>query len=277
MTHHNPNLQSLTKLLGEVEDPEFEVYSLSVSVLQNEGISLKFPPLNNLKLKKISPTWGDLLQEYCYLYTSGQNFSRSNTHAPILLDSETYELQLIVDQTTINLGTNSFQTWRNRVDPVSRTINQENLIHNHSIYPTIQHQGFIIKIKLINPDLTLRQELENKLYLQESPGLWHESLNNRLINNLSARTPKSRFKLLGVEFQGNVPQTIAQIKQQHFSGLGIKNLVHLQWIVQNFEDHLLSNQQLLSPVNPPVLWQLELLLYFKSALILKIPFSRPRR
>jgi hypothetical protein len=268
-------VELLSELLGEVQDPEYRVYQLFLKTIQATGMLIQSPRLDSILSHKINPTWAELLNEHSMtVYDSWNLGPRSSIKKPLLVDSEIYELSLIVNKETICLGKKTLKEWRQRItqEGLGEKNNFIASIHKKH-FETIKTNPFVIKIKLITLDPKLRSEAEQKLFLNPNPQTYLHHLLEKTLSDYSSILKGERAKLFAAPKFKTLEQTREYLLNQHFNAFGLKNVIHIRYVLDNLKDRLLTNEELITDVPANVLLQQENLLYLQTCLELQIPFS----
>lgn len=268
-------LDALSELLGEYQDPEYRVYQLFLKTIQEQGMLIQSPKLDSILLNKINPTWAELLNEHCVtIYETWQMGPRSSIKKPLLVDSETYELSLSVDKDIIPLGKKPLKEWRQRI--TSEGVGEKNnfiaSIAKKDL-EKIKAEPFVLKIKLIDSDPKLRLEAEQRLHLIGNTQKYLNHLLERALADYDSILKGDRAQLFGAPKFKSLDKTREYLLNQHFNAFGLKNVLHIRYILENLKDRLLTNEELINQVPAPVLLQQENLLYLQTCLELQIPFS----
>ena len=269
-------VELLSELLGEVQDPEYRVYQIFLKTIQSDGMLIKSPRLDSILSHKINPTWAELLNEHCItVYDTWNVGPRSSLKKPLLVDSEVYELSAIVDKETIPLGKKTLKEWRQRI--TSEGLGEKNnfiasIPKKH--LETIQTNFFVIKIKLITLDPKLRGEAEQKLFLTPNTQKYLHHLLEKSLSDYSSILKGDRSKLFAAPKFNTLDKTREYLLNQHFNAFGLKNVLQIRYVLDNLKDRLLTNEELINNLPATVLLQQENLLYLQTCLQLQIPFSR---
>jgi hypothetical protein len=268
-------LDLLSELLGEVIDPEYQVYQIFLKTIHQSGVLLQSPPLDNILVNKINPTWAELITEHALIVYDTWNLGpRSGVKKPLLIDTEEYELSLVLEKETIVLGQKTLAQWRQRITTggMGEANNFIGAINKNSL-EWIKHNSFVVKVKLINADEKLRPEAEKRLFLGDNTQAYLKHLLEKALSDYSLVLKGDRAKLFNAPKFTNLDKTREYLLNQHFNGFGLKNVIHIRYVLENLKDKLITNDELINEVPSPVLLQQENLLYFKSCLLLNIPFS----
>jgi hypothetical protein len=281
-------LDYLSDLLGEYIDLETEVYRLSLSKLQNEGITLKFEDLNlindelfvgNNCLKR-NPTFSELIQEQCLVVFDNILSSRKFMGEPVLLGSEIYEITLTCGQATHKLPPKTLKTLTSRLNHQG-TVERENYILSSPQFfqNELYHKKTLyIHIKLINVDLNEREKLEKNWNLNLDGFNFAQKVYQKMINELNhdlCSDPVNRLKLFNCsldKFNNSLNKTKEYLQSLPFDFWGIRNLLQIQDISHKFSQKEINNDDLLK-MSSSCMLKIQNLNHFKSCLINNIPFE----
>jgi hypothetical protein len=268
-------IEILSEILGEYQDLEQSVYQIFLQTIQTKGILIQSPKLDSILLNKINPTWADLLNEHCsIIYDSWNLGPRTSVKKPLLADSETYELSLLCPNKNIPLGQKPLKEWRQRITQAG-VASKNNFIS--ALAPKyldfIKSNPFVLQIKLVTLDLKARTEAENRLYLNAQPQAYLHHLLDKALSDYQLILKGERAKLFGAPKFKDMNKTRDYLLNQHFNGFGLKDILHIRYVLENLKDKLLTNDDLINEVPASVLLQQENLLYLKTCLLLGIPFS----
>lgn len=288
-------IKDLSELLGEFQDLESQSYILQKNMLLKDGITIGIRDikivenscyLNNVFLK-INVTFSELIQTKVNLIRH-LSLNRKQTYVPCLFMEDTYELSFISNGITSDYkvaGTLSELT--TRIHPATRTKKKENFLQSlpKDFLELINQSGRLdINVKLTAiSDNRLRCEANTKIlntsaYIQEL--LSPQNIYSRLRFATSLDKPKNnRLSLWGLEpivskDNKQKRKTLESIidKIPPLYDHGIKNCIHLKFLVENLDSKVLTNEELLNP-------SLEVLdltakhLNFQQILINNLPYA----
>lgn len=268
-------IDALSDLLGEYQDLELSVYKTFLQTVQTTGVLIQSPRLDSILLNKINPTWIELLNEHCVtVYDTWNLGPRHSVKKPVLVDSETYELSILTDKQVIPLGSKTLKEWRQRIT-TEGVASKNNFISAlpAEVITNIKTNPFVIKIKLMTLDPKTRGEAETRLHLYENTQDYLRHLLDKALSDYQLVLTGERAKLFAAPKFKDFQKTREYLLSQHFSAFGLKNVLHIRFVLENLKDKLLTNDDLINEVPASVLLQQENLMYFKTCLLLNIPFS----
>lgn len=286
-------VKSLANLLGEYIDPEKEVYDLTLEKLQTSGIVLNFQEINFNQDEcflykhpfKRDVTFSELIQSHCLVLKDlNSTVHRSKVSTPILFSSETVELQFQSQQLSCPIViTDSLSNLQKRFNLDTKTKIVQNFFF--SLPNEFQKQVSISKelqltIKLISPDLILRDGLAKKLFLTSTQDYVSYLTNkDHFLSQLNKPLDHylSRLNLWGIDpaLCKSTFDVKKYISHQGPSDFGLKNIIDLRFLVEQFNSVEVPTLEL-TKTNVRSELLKERLQYFKTCLIFNIPFENPQ-